>query len=324
MLSFSECKNKIDKEISKLTFANCKPNELYQPISYILGLGGKRIRPVLTLMACELFSDDLKDAVNPALAVEIFHNFTLLHDDIMDKAPMRRNHATVHHKWNENIAILSGDAMNIIAYQHLCKTHNDFIPELLHVFSRVAIEICEGQQLDMNFESQTEVSLPDYLEMIRLKTAVLLATSLKIGAICGRASENEKQNLYNFGLNLGLAFQIQDDFLDAFGTEEEFGKNIGGDILAGKKTFIYLKALEIAPADVKHRLKALYEDKTIDPSPKIEQVLEIFRQLNMYDIAVKTVAAYTDAAMCYLEAVNVPNSKAELEKLAYLIMKRKA
>lgn len=324
MLSFSECKDKIDLEISKLTFDNCKPNELYQPISYILSLGGKRIRPVLTLMACELFSSRLEDAVNPALAIEIFHNFTLLHDDIMDKAPMRRNHATVHQKWNENIAILSGDAMNIIAYQHLSKTQTDFIPELLNVFSQVAIEICEGQQLDMNFESQTEVSLTEYLEMIRLKTAVLLATSLKIGAICGRASENEKQNLYNFGLNLGIAFQIQDDLLDAFGTEEEFGKSIGGDILAGKKTYIYLKALEIASAEAKEKLKAIYEDKTIEPCTKIEQVLQIFRQLNLYDIAVKTVASYTDAAMCYLDAVSVSSSKAELEKLAYMIMKRKA
>ena len=324
MLSFLECKDKIDKEISKLTFQHNKPEELYQPIRYILGLGGKRIRPSLAIMACELFSGNIEDVINPALAIEIFHNFTLLHDDIMDKAQMRRNNPTVHHKWNENIAILSGDAMNIIAYQHLSQTNTEFIPELLSVFSKVAIEICEGQQLDMNFESKTEVILPEYLEMSRLKTAVLLATSLKIGAICGRASEIEKQHLYNFGLNLGLAFQIQDDLLDAFGTEEEFGKNIGGDIIAGKKTFIYLKALEIASTNQIQELKTVYKDKLMDQNKKVQQVLQIFKELDLRDIAVQTVTWYTENAMKSLDAVRVSNSKEELEKLAYQIMKRKA
>lgn len=324
MLSFSECKNKIDREISKLTFNDNKPDELYQPIAYILGLGGKRIRPVLTLMACELFAEKLEDAVHPALAVEIFHNFTLLHDDIMDKAPMRRNNPTVHHKWNENIAILSGDAMNIIAYQHLCRTKTEYIPELIDIFSKVAIEICEGQQLDMNFETRKDVTLPEYLEMIRLKTAVLLATSLKIGAICGGADESAKEKLYLFGLNLGLAFQVQDDLLDTFGTEAEFGKSIGGDIAACKKTFLYLKALELASMEQKQKLERIYNDTSAERNNKISEVLEIFNDLNIKNIASDMVASYTNAAMKALEEIKVQKSKDELKKLAYLIMNRKA
>ncbi len=324
MLSFSECKSKIDQEISKLTFHDNKPDELYQPIAYILGLGGKRIRPVLTLLACELFTDNSDAAVHPALAVEIFHNFTLLHDDIMDKAPMRRNNPTVHHKWNENIAILSGDAMNIIAYQHLCRTKTEFIPELIDIFSKVAIEICEGQQLDMNFETRTDVTLPEYLEMIRLKTAVLLATSLKIGAICGGADEKAKEKLYLFGLNLGLAFQVQDDLLDTFGTEAEFGKSIGGDIAACKKTFLYLKALEIAPKEQRQTLKKFYNDTSITRSDKISGVLNMFNELRIKEIASEMVAYYTNAAMRALDEVMVQKPKDELKSLAYLIMNRKA
>jgi geranylgeranyl diphosphate synthase type II len=324
MLTFSECKNKIDQEISKLTFSNNKPEELYQPITYILGLGGKRIRPVLTLLACELFTEKLDDAVHPALAVEIFHNFTLLHDDIMDKASMRRNNPTVHHKWNENIAILSGDAMNIIAYQHLYRTKTEYIPELIDIFSKVAIEICEGQQFDMNFETRKDVTIPEYLEMIRLKTAVLLATSLKIGAICGGADEPAKEKLYLFGLNLGLAFQVQDDLLDTFGTEAEFGKSIGGDIAACKKTFLYLKALEIASEEQKQTLEKIYNNTSLTRSDKIEGVLRIFNELNIKEIASEMVASYTSAAMKALDEVRVQKSKDELKNLAYLIMNRKA
>jgi geranylgeranyl diphosphate synthase type II len=324
MLSFSECKDKIESEICKIPFQSFKPDELYQPVAYILSLGGKRIRPVLTLMACELFSGKTEVALNPALAVEIFHNFTLLHDDIMDKAPMRRNHPTVHHKWNENIAILSGDAMNIIAYQYLCRTKTDLIPELIDVFSKVALEICEGQQFDMNYESQPEVSLPQYLKMIELKTAVLLAASLRIGAICGHAPEAEKQNIAAFGLNLGMAFQIQDDILDAFGNEKEFGKSIGGDILAGKKTFLYLKALEMAKDHQKQELSRIYNDKALLPETKIVKVLGIFQELNIQSMAEGVVTQYTEMAMKSLQAVNTDKSKGELEKLAYKIMNRKA
>jgi geranylgeranyl diphosphate synthase type II len=324
MLSFSECKNIIDSEISKLTFGNNQPQELYQPIAYILGLGGKRIRPVLTLLANDLFGGSIQHSINPALAVEIFHNFTLLHDDIMDKAPLRRNNATVHHKWNENIAILSGDAMNIIAYQHLCRTDTRQIPALIDEFSKVALEICEGQQLDMNFESRQDVSLPEYLEMIRLKTAVLLATSLKLGAICGGAGENEKHNLYQFGLNLGLAFQIQDDCLDAFGTEEEFGKSIGGDIAACKKTYLYLKAMETASEPLRSELFEVYNHPSVGKNQKIEKVLQMYNHLKIKEAATELVASYTQKAMNALAAVNVARSKKELETLAYLIMSRTA
>lgn len=323
MLSFSECKDIIDKEIANLTFTDNQPEELYQPIAYTLKLGGKRIRPVLTLMACNLFSSNIDDAIHPALAVEIFHNFTLLHDDIMDKASKRRNHPTVHHKWNENIAILSGDAMNIIAYQHLCRTHNKYIPELLDIFSKAAIEICEGQQLDMNFESRNNVSLSEYLEMIRLKTAVLLATSLKIGAICGSAQALEKQQLYDFGLNLGLAFQVQDDLLDAFGTEEEFGKNIGGDIVACKKTYLYLKAMEIASTEQKALLEQLYNNKSLENCDKIKEVLQLFSELNIKDIASATVGKYTETAMKALSAIRDEIPMQPLQELASQIMKRK-
>lgn len=324
MFSFTDCKNKIDQEIAKLTFPDKSPEELYQPITYILGFGGKRIRPVLTLMACNLFVDNLDDALSPAVAVEIFHNFTLLHDDIMDKAPLRRNKPTVHQKWNENVAILSGDAMNIISYQHLCSTKAEFIPELLDIFSKAAIEICEGQQLDMNFESKHDVSIPEYIEMIRLKTAVLLATSLKIGAICGGADSKKKQHLYDFGLNLGIAFQVQDDILDAFGNEEEFGKSIGGDIVACKKSYLYLKAMEVATTNQKALLQEMYHDKSMGCTEKIDKVLSIYNDLRIKEIAFNTVEGYTKMAMKSLSEVDIKASKKNLEDLANNIMNRKA
>jgi len=323
MLSFADCKIMIDNKIENLTFKGYRPKELYEPISYILKLGGKRLRPVMTLMACNLFDETIDYAVNPALAIEIFHNFTLLHDDIMDKAPMRRGNPTVHHKWNENIAILSGDAMNILAYQYLCNTKSEYLPSLLEIFSQTAMEICEGQQMDMNFETRDDVSLTEYLEMIRLKTAVLLAASLKIGAICGGASETSGELLYSFGLNLGMAFQIQDDFLDAFGNEEEFGKSIGGDIVAGKKTFLYLKALEVASKEQRDELLNLYNDSSQDAPTKVPAVQRIFRDLSISDLAVETVANYTDTAMKSLSEVSAKNSKQGLQSLAYQIMRRK-
>lgn len=325
MLSFSECKDKIENEIAKLALSEKNPIELYEPIRYILQLGGKRIRPILTLLSCELFSGKIEDAVNPALAIEIFHNFTLLHDDIMDHALMRRNHATVHTKWNENIAIISGDAMNIIAYQYLCKTSEELIPELLRVFSKTALEICEGQQLDMNFEKLNNVSITQYETMIKLKTAVLLAASLKIGAICANASTNEKEKIYDFGLNLGMAFQIQDDLLDTFGNQEEFGKSIGGDILARKKTFLYLKALELSNDQQKQLLIQLYNEKANSNEYLIRDVIGIFKDLNLHEITLKTVEDYTQKAMLALHAIHKSHeSISVLEKLALNIMNRKA
>jgi geranylgeranyl diphosphate synthase, type II len=323
MLSLSECKEIIDHKIAKLALSEKSPEELYQPISYILKLGGKRIRPVLTLLACNLFSDSVEDAINPALAIEIFHNFTLLHDDIMDHAPVRRNHPTVHTKWNENIAIISGDAMNIIAYQYLCNTNKSLIPELLSVFSATALEICEGQQLDMNFESRFDVSLSEYLNMIRLKTAVLLATSLKIGAICANAPSSEKEKLYNFGLNLGMAFQIQDDLLDTYGNQEDFGKSIGGDIVARKKTFLFLKAIEIASPQQKLKLTSLYSDFTYPKNLLINDVITIFDELNLKQSTQLKVEEYTQKAMVALNSLtNNKNDISILHNLALNIMNR--
>lgn len=324
MLSFSECKEKIESEIHCLNFDQYNPAELYEPVSYILSLGGKRIRPVLTLLACNLFAEDVSNAIHPALAVEIFHNFTLLHDDIMDCAPVRRNQPTVHTKWNNNVAILSGDAMSIIAYQQLCKTTPELIPELLSLFSKTALEICEGQQMDMNFETRNQVTIPEYITMIKLKTAVLLAASLKMGAICAKAPAMEQNKLYDFGLNLGLAFQIQDDLLDTFGNQKDFGKSIGGDIIARKKTYLYLKALETANPSQKEELIHLYGDKSLPNDTLIKQVVAIFNQLHIPEVTKKSVEEYTQQAMLALESVNVmPDLRKPLHSLALEIMDRK-
>jgi geranylgeranyl diphosphate synthase, type II len=324
MLTVSECKDRIELEIAKVPLSEKSPVELYEPINYILQLGGKRIRPVLTLLACNLFSEDIENAMNPALAIEIFHNFTLLHDDIMDHAEMRRNHATVHTKWNENIAIISGDAMNIIAYQYLCNTSPEIIPELLSVFSKTALEICEGQQLDMNFETRNDVSILEYSTMIKLKTAVLLATSLKIGAICAKAPQKDKEKLYDFGLNLGMAFQIQDDLLDTFGNQDEFGKSIGGDILARKKTFLYLKALELSNPNQKSQLYQLYSEKFISKEKLIQNVIAIYKELELLKISQNTVEEYTQKAMVALNSIDASKeSLLILQHLALNIMNRK-
>ena len=229
MNSIEQITKIIDAEIAKINWTR-EPHGLYEPIAYVLSLGGKRVRPALVLAGCEMFSGDVNDAIAPALGIEIFHNFTLLHDDIMDKADIRRGKPTVHKKWNDNTAILSGDVMQIVAYQYIAKTKTEHLKEVIDLFSAMATEICEGQQLDMNFETRTDVSADEYLEMIRLKTAVLLGAALKIGAIIGNASETDQNLLYDFGVNLGLAFQLKDDLLDVYGNSATFGKKIGGDI----------------------------------------------------------------------------------------------
>ena len=250
MLSFNEILEKVEHEISQLSF-EYPPKSLYDPIEYILSLGGKRIRPALALMACNLYKENIDNVINPALGVEVFHNFTLLHDDLMDKADKRRNKPTVHKVWNDNTAILSGDAMLIAAYQLIGKTEPDYLKEVFDLFTETALEICGGQQYDMEFESRMDVTEPEYIEMIRLKTAVLLACSLKIGAITGGASKEDAANLYDFGINIGLAFQLQDDLLDVYGDTATFGKNIGGDITCNKKTFLLIHAFELASPEQK-------------------------------------------------------------------------
>ena len=236
MKSIQELSAVISNELGKIEYPK-NPSLLYEPINYILGLGGKRMRPILVLMAHQLFDKNIEKAVSPALAIEVFHNFTLLHDDIMDKAPLRRGKQTVHEKWNDNVAILSGDTMLVQAYQLMAVVDKDIIKEVLAVFSKTAIEVCEGQQWDMDFETQSDVSIEDYLKMIEYKTAVLLGAALQIGGITAGASAQQQTHLYEFGRNMGIAFQLKDDLLDAFGSPETFGKQVGGDIMANKKTY---------------------------------------------------------------------------------------
>ena len=241
MKDLLELRSIIDREMDSLNYPN-SPELLYRPIEYITQLKSKRIRPLLVLIAYQLFDDDVEKALSPAIAIELFHNFTLIHDDIMDNAPLRRGELTVHKKWNKNVAILSGDVMMINAYQLLQKIDSNCFQEVVAVFSKTAVKVCEGQQLDVDFESENQVDLADYIKMIRYKTAVLLAASLQIGGIVAGAGKDEQDKLYNFGLNIGIAFQLKDDFLDVFGNPKVFGKKLGGDILAKKKTFLYLKA----------------------------------------------------------------------------------
>ena len=258
---------------------NLSDFELYTPISYLLKLGGKRLRPALALLANAQYNGSLETIIHPALAIEVFHNFSLMHDDIMDKAPLRRGQQTVHQKWNENAAILSGDAMLVQAYQLVLKTNPEHALVLNELFSKTALEVCEGQQLDMDFEERNDVSITEYLEMIRLKTSVLLGCSLKMGAISAGASDYEADLMYDFGLNMGIAFQLRDDFLDAFGETHKVGKQKGGDILANKKTYLALKAFEKANQEQKKTLKSLENQQ--NSAKKITQTLEIFTSLEV-------------------------------------------
>lgn len=313
MLSFNEILQKIENVISQLSF-EYPPKSLYDPIEYILSLGGKRIRPALTLMACNLYKENVDNAINPALGIEVFHNFTLLHDDLMDKADKRRNKPTVHKVWNDNTAILSGDAMLIAAYQLIGKTKPEHLKEVFDLFTATALEICGGQQYDMEFESRTDVTEPEYMEMIRLKTAVLLACSLKTGAIIGGASKEDATHLYEFGINIGLAFQLQDDLLDVYGDTATFGKNIGGDIICNKKTFMLIHAFELASTEQKEILNNWISKNTFVPAEKIEAVTTIYNELLLKDIVTAKMQEYYDKAMEHLTELNVPAEKLTILK----------
>jgi geranylgeranyl diphosphate synthase type II len=311
----------IDKEIYQLY--HTEPKNLYEPVGYALSMGGKRLRPVMVLMACNLFSETVEKAFPVALAIELFHNFTLLHDDIMDGAEMRRNNLSVYKKYNENIAILSGDAMSIMAYNYLLKCNSTEAAPIIRLFSETALEVCEGQQLDMDFEARLDVSIPEYLTMIRLKTAVLLASSLKLGAMAANAPEKIADQLYDYGLNLGIAFQLQDDLLDVFADQDKFGKKIGGDIVSNKKTFLLLKALEIADDSTKMVIQDWINKTSFDESEKIQAITDVYNKLDIRNIT----EAYIDEF--YQEALNVfneievsPDKKGELLQLANLIMSR--
>ncbi|OFX55166.1 MAG: isoprenyl synthetase [Bacteroidetes bacterium GWA2_30_7] len=308
MISSEKICEIIEKEINQIDFKST-PLELYQPIYYALESGGKRIRPTLVLLACNLFSENINDAVLPALGIEIFHNFTLLHDDIMDKADLRRNRSTVHKKWSENVAILSGDAMMIKSYDFFSNLSPDLFKKTFAIFNKTALQVCEGQQFDMNFESIENVSQTDYLKMIELKTAVLLGTSLKIGATIGGADAQQADLLYDFGKNLGISFQLHDDYLDSFGNQETFGKKIGGDITANKKTFLYIKALELADNNVKKNLIELYSTSNINNENKIKVVLEVFNNLDIKNITLSEINKYHNLANKSLQMLDIDKSK---------------
>jgi geranylgeranyl diphosphate synthase, type II len=308
MLTLPQIHEIIQVRISALSFSN-HPAVLYEPIRYTLNLGGKRLRPALCLIACDLFEGNVNDAIDPAMGIEIFHNFTLLHDDIMDKAPIRRGNPTVYKKWNQNIAILSGDTMMALAYDNIMKTPERIRDEVFSVFNKTAIEVCEGQQYDMNFETQEQVSIGDYIEMIRLKTAVLLAGSLKIGALIGGASKSEAEKLYSFGENIGIAFQLKDDLLDAFSDEARFGKAKGGDILANKKTYLYLKAFKLASGKNLEDLKFLFSTEMNQNGEKIESILRIYEALNIRQNTENEMLQFYNLAMKVLETVDVDQSR---------------
>lgn len=289
-----------------------EPKNLYDPIHYILGLGGKRMRPVLTLMSAEAFDADYKKALPAALAVEVFHNFSLIHDDIMDDAPLRRGNVTVHEKWDINTGILSGDAMLILAYQYFEKYEPAIFKELAKLFSKTALEVCEGQQWDVDFETRTDVSIPEYLKMIQYKTAVLVAAAMKMGAIIAETSEENANLIYDFGLNLGLAFQLQDDYLDAFGNPETFGKQVGGDIIENKKTYLYLKALEFASTDQAPKLADLFAIQPEDSSDKIAAVKEIFVASGAAQETKNAIQDFTFKAFDTLQKISIDNDKKDM------------
>lgn len=288
------------------------PSNLYDPIRYILTLGGKRVRPVLTLMAAELFGmQDMTDIIPAAKAVEFFHNFSLIHDDLMDKAPLRRGKTTVHEKWDANIAILSGDGLLVKAYEEISKCNPVYLPATLKILSKVAMEVCEGQQLDMDYESRSSLSMAEYLEMIRLKTSVLLGGALQLGAILSGADELQQQLIYDFGENVGLAFQLQDDILDAYGDPETFGKIVGGDILINKKTFLLVKLMAVISQEDKPILKNLLEAPAENTPLKINDMLALYGKYEIKAAADKLKDSYTQRAFEKMEALNVPNHRKE-------------
>ncbi len=312
MLSLSDYQNVITEEFSNLHIEK-QPKNLYEPIDYILSLGGKRIRPVLTLMAADIFDGDYKKAVSAAKAVEMFHNFSLVHDDIMDDAPLRRGNETVHEKWNLNTGILSGDAMLILAYQYFEDYEPKIFQALAKLFSKTALEVCEGQQYDVDFETRDDVTIPEYLKMIEYKTAVLLGAAMKMGAIVAETSEENANLIYNFGLNLGIAFQLQDDYLDAFGNPETFGKQVGGDIIENKKTYLYLKAMEFSNEANQQQLLHLFSIQPQDNTDKIESVKAIFNASGASEATKKAIQDYTFKAFETLEKMDI-----EAEKKAIL------
>ena len=304
-------KKLLEDRINKLSTP--EPTNLYEPISYLVGLGGKRIRPILTLMGCHLFNNDLSPAIDPALGIEWFHNFTLMHDDIIDQARYRRGKQTVHLKWNQDRAILSGDAMLIQAYQHFQGLENSLYKSVLKSFNQMAIKVCEGQQMDMDFENRATVSQNDYIKMIRSKTSVLLGTSISIGAQIGGASEVEVNLLYDFGVSLGLAFQLKDDYLDVFGSNSKTGKQQAGDIIENKKTLLYIFAINKSDKKTRQSVLDWYSKHPKNPTQKIEEVTNFFYQLNIPKLMEDEIEKYTCSSITILEKINPQNKEVKTQ-----------
>ena len=323
MVSIEKLQQSFEQSLTTLAISG-NPQELYEPINYLLSLGGKRMRPVLLMAGCDLFDGKMSKAILPALGMEIFHNFSLMHDDIMDNSPLRRSKPTVHEKWDANTAILSGDAMLVEAYNMMMQVDDDLLRPILAEFSTAAIRVCEGQKMDMLFETRI-VSIDDYIHMISLKTAVLLAASLKIGGMIARAATEDVENLAEFGLNLGIAFQLQDDILDVYGDKSKFGKQVGGDIIANKKTYLLLKAFELADDKTRESLTELIEKKDFIAKEKVEKITAIFNLLNIKQIAEQEMRGYHKMAMDSMAAIKLNDEKKEiLITLANNLMNRES
>ena len=318
MEQLQKLQQKIELGLSSLVVSD-HPATLYEPITYFMRIGGKRIRPILTLLSAELFSNRDETVLNQAMAVELFHNFSLIHDDIMDHAPLRRGVLTVHEKWGLSQGILSGDVLLVVAYQYLVKAQPEYLNRLMDVFNKMAVEVCEGQQLDMDFEKRNDVQIEEYINMIRLKTSVLLGCALQLGAIVSDASENDTKHIYNFGVQIGIAFQIQDDILDVYADSEKFGKRVGGDIQSNKKTYLYLKAREIANPEQ----LSIFDNQlnNTNASEKVEIIRGLYDALQVRQLAINEMNRYYDLAMMSLRSIQVPQeNKASLIAVAdYLI-----
>lgn len=315
MYTAHELLDKVNAGLESLHFGR-KPMELYEPITYVLAMGGKRLRPMLMLMAYNLYREDVDSILTPALGIETYHNYTLLHDDLMDRADRRRGKKTVHRVWGDNAAILSGDAMLVLAYRYMAAVDNRHLPGVMSLFTRTALEICEGQQMDMNFEHRHDVSEAEYLEMIRLKTSVLLAASLRIGAMLANCPETDAETLYRLGIRMGLAFQLKDDYLDVYGDPAIFGKNVGGDILCNKKTYLLIQAMNHADATQRQLLKRWMNTVPDDPAEKIRAVTELYTEIGVNHLCEKRIALYTEQAAQDLHDLAVDEScKKELEQL---------
>ena len=300
-----------------------KPKSLYEPIRYVLSMGGKRIRPTLMLLGYNLFKDNLEKILMNAVALETYHNYTLLHDDLMDNADLRRGHETVHKKWDANTAILSGDSMLVLAYERMAQCDEKHLAKVLKLFTTTALEIGEGQQFDMEFENRNDVKEEEYIEMIRLKTSVLLACALKMGAILADASDEDAENLYKFGEQIGLAFQLQDDYLDVYGDTKVFGKEIGGDITSNKKTYMLINAFNLANEAQRAELQKWVDAKDFDRAEKVAAVTRLYNEIGIDKMAQEKIAYYFEQSKKYLDAVNVPaERKEELAKYAQKMMKR--